>query len=117
MPARSGVAGGCRALINFQIFYQSAWSVTEIVAIKTLLFLQESEQFFFLTIRGLLSSLQICDTDFNQYVQQMRTYRDKFIAHLDDQNSMQVPKLTIARRSTIYLYDYLLAHEAEDNTF
>jgi hypothetical protein len=47
VPARSGEAGGCRALINFQIFYQSAWSVTEIVAIKTLLFLQESEQIFF----------------------------------------------------------------------
>ncbi len=51
VPARSGEAGGCRALINFQIFYQSAWSVTEIVAIKTLLFLQESAQIVFLTIR------------------------------------------------------------------
>ena len=59
MPARSGEAGGCRALINFQIFYQSAWSVTEIVAIKTLLFLLESAQIVFLTIRGLAAEATV----------------------------------------------------------
>lgn len=66
---------------------------------------------------GLLSSLQATDVDFDQYIAQMRNYRDKFIAHLDDQNKMHIPSLTIAKKSTIYLYDYLVANKSKGNTF
>lgn len=66
---------------------------------------------------GLLLSLQAADIEFDQYVAQMRNYRDKFVAHLDDLNIMQIPSLTIAKKSTVYLYDYLVTNESEGNTF
>ena len=47
----------------------------------------------------------------------MRTYRDKFVAHLDDANTAQIPKLDITKKSASYLYDYLLANEDNDNCF
>lgn len=66
---------------------------------------------------GLLASLQVTEDEFKQYIEQMRTYRDKFVAHLDDLNDMRFPSLSIAKDSTIYLYDYLLANESEGDTF
>lgn len=57
------------------------------------------------------------DTNFDTYIKEMRSYRDKFVAHLDDDNTAYIPKLEIARKSASYLYDYLLAHEDKDNCF
>lgn len=51
------------------------------------------------------------------YIKEMRTYRDTFIAHLDLEERMQIPVLDIALKSTIFLYDYLLAHEDEGDFF
>ncbi|MBN2267384.1 MAG: hypothetical protein JW725_03535 [Candidatus Babeliaceae bacterium] len=47
----------------------------------------------------------------------MRTYRDKFVAHLDSEEVMQIPQLDIVVDTTSYLYDYLLANEEEDRCF
>jgi hypothetical protein len=60
---------------------------------------------------GLLAALHISQAEFDEYLKEMRTYRDKFIAHLDDLETMQIPKLDIARGSLIYLYDFMLQHE------
>jgi len=45
----------------------------------------------------------------------MRDYRDKFVAHLDTKDIMNIPELKVSINSTTYLYDYLLAHEEEDD--
>lgn len=35
---------------------------------------------------------------------EIKTYRDKFVAHLDDEQRMQIPHLSMVIDSTIYLY-------------
>lgn len=65
----------------------------------------------------LLASLDVTAIEFDEYINQMRTYRDKFVAHLDELNEMNIPSLDIGKGSAVFLYEYLLAHEAEGNTF
>lgn len=65
----------------------------------------------------MLAHLAATEAAFADYVDQMRTYRDKFVAHLDDLNTFRVPDLTIAKSSTIFLYHRLLAQEAANDTF
>ena len=66
---------------------------------------------------GLMKLLEITNDEFEAYVKEMRSYRDKFIAHLDSENTMNIPVLLIAQQSASYLYHYLLAHEDEGNFF
>ena len=68
-------------------------------------------------LEGLLQELGLSDTDFDDYVNQMRTYRDKFVAHLDSEEEMHIPFLQIAVNSAVYLYDYLLENEETDSCF
>lgn len=67
--------------------------------------------------KELFAKLVVTETAFNDCIQQMRTYRDKFVAHLDELDTMQIPDLTIAKMSTVFLYEYLLTQEAEADTF
>lgn len=58
-------------------------------------------------ITGLLSHLNFDQDEFDEYLDVMKTYRNKFVAHLDDKRVMNIPTLDFARDSTAYLYDYL----------
>jgi hypothetical protein len=60
---------------------------------------------------GLLQDLEVTEAEFNTYVVEMRTYRDKYVAHLDLVERFDIPKLDIANKSVIYLYNYLLTRE------
>jgi hypothetical protein len=51
--------------------------------------------------------LGIARGDFDTCRAAMITYRDKFVAHLDDLEEMNIPVLTIAKDSTIFLYGHL----------
>lgn len=64
----------------------------------------------------LLRAVKLTETEFDAYIEEMKTYRDKFVAHLDSEEVMNVPKLQVARKSVSFLYNYLLAHE-EDGCF
>jgi hypothetical protein len=66
---------------------------------------------------GLLVELGLTETEFEDYVNQMRTYRDKFIAHLDSEEIMHIPLLQTAVNSIEYLYDYLLKNEETGSCF
>jgi hypothetical protein len=66
---------------------------------------------------GLLQSLKLTEVELESYIETMRTYRDKFVAHLDTEEVMYPPKLRTARKSVSYLYEYLLAHEEVDACF
>ncbi|KFX62378.1 hypothetical protein [Paraburkholderia fungorum] len=69
-------------------------------------------------LAGLLDKLGIEESAWLDYIGEMRFLRDKFIAHLDDENEMTLPLLDIAKASTIYLYTYLLTNEnEEEDTF
>jgi hypothetical protein len=65
----------------------------------------------------LLHAVGQTEGEFDSYIEEMKTYRDKFIAHLDSEEVMNIPKLRVARTSVSFLYDYLLANEEEDNCF
>ena len=45
------------------------------------------------------------------YLDAMRTYRDKFVAHLDREKSMNIPIMDVANFSIRYLYDTLRAEQ------
>ncbi len=66
---------------------------------------------------GLLKACRVTESDFADCIKEMRTYRDTFVAHLDLDLVMQIPKLKIVEGSVSYFYDYLLAHEDEGNFF
>ncbi len=65
----------------------------------------------------LLAKLELTETEFSDYIKQMRTYRDKFVAHLDELNMFHIPYINIAQKSTVFLYERLLAQEAGNDTF
>ena len=46
--------------------------------------------------------------EFETYRRDIRRYRDKFVAHLDGLNDIQIPRLRIAISSVEFLYEYLL---------
>lgn len=67
--------------------------------------------------QGLLSEVACTEDQFNNYIDTMKTYRDKFLAHLDDENTMNIPVLDKAKKSVFYLYKYLLDNEEENDCF
>jgi hypothetical protein len=66
---------------------------------------------------GLLQKLGMTEDELNAYVNKMKGYRDKFIAHLDSEEIMNIPRLDVAKNSISYLYNYLLTHEDEGDYF
>ena len=62
--------------------------------------------------KGLRAKLGLSGGEFEKYARTVLHYRDKFIAHLDDDLKMRPPIMWPARRSAAYLYDYLLSHPA-----
>jgi hypothetical protein len=60
---------------------------------------------------GLLRFLSVSETEFEKYIDEVKAYRDRFIAHLDDDEMMVVPNLTIVRSSVSYLYDHIRSSE------
>lgn len=66
---------------------------------------------------GLIEKLKITEAMFEDFILEMRTYRDKFVAHLDEEDHMNIPNLTPAIRSTQYLYEWLLDREDDIDVF
>lgn len=68
-------------------------------------------------LEGLLKAVGMSDVGFEAYRLDVRTYRDKFVAHLDERNEMDIPRLEPALDSIYYLYHYLLENEDDCNAF
>ncbi len=57
----------------------------------------------------LLASLKIDDARWNAYWEEMKTYRNKLIAHhIEDGGPAYYPKLDLALKSSYYYYAYLI---------
>ena len=52
---------------------------------------------------------------FENYIDDMRAYRDKFLAHLDDERTMNIPSMELARKSVTFFYEYLVSFEASND--
>ena len=61
---------------------------------------------------GLLCAVGVNSDEFKVFAGEMRQYRDKFVAHLDNLPTMCIPKLDVAIASVRHLHNYLAAHEA-----
>src|SRR5207247_1106563 len=63
----------------------------------------------------LLARTGLTTQEFEAYRLEVRAYRDKFIAHLDELNNFVVPKLQPAQQSVVCLYQYLSENEDDVN--
>lgn len=68
-------------------------------------------------IAGLINETGLTMPEFEAYRIEIRTYRDKFVAHLDELNEMQIPNIQPALESVRYLYKYLLDKEDDVGAF
>jgi hypothetical protein len=59
----------------------------------------------------LLGHLGMSAADFETYCTGVKTYRDKFVAHLDDDPKAKYPQLDVAIKSAKFLYNYLRTQE------
>jgi hypothetical protein len=66
---------------------------------------------------GLYDHTGLNELEFEAYRIEVRKYRDKFVAHLDELTQMQIPQVQPALDSVRYLYQYLLEHEDDVNAF
>jgi hypothetical protein len=60
----------------------------------------------------LLSHLGIGADELAKYVKEMRAYRDKFLAHLDDLPIMNIPFLDRAQAAVDFYHHYVVQQEA-----
>lgn len=68
-------------------------------------------------IPAMAEQLGIARGDFDSCRVAMVKYRDRFVAHLDDLEEMNIPVLTIAKDSTMFLYRHLREVEDDLNAF
>lgn len=68
-------------------------------------------------LKGLYEHTALNENEFESFRIEVRSYRDKFVAHLDELSEMQIPQLQPALDSVRYLYTYLLEHEDDVNAF
>jgi hypothetical protein len=61
----------------------------------------------------LLHHLNIDTAAFEAYRLEIRSYRDKFVAHLDSELRAEIPLLDIAHRSVEFYYDYIVRNEVQ----
>lgn len=67
--------------------------------------------------RGLYARTGLTKAEFEAYRVGVRTYRDKFVAHLDELNNTRIPSLQPAIESVRFLYGHLLTTEDDVNAF
>jgi len=68
-------------------------------------------------LSGLYERTELEEAGFEAFRLEVRAYRDKFVAHLDELNEMKIPRLQPALDSVRYLYDYLVEHEDDVGAF
>ena len=66
---------------------------------------------------GLLKAVGMSEAEFNDYVASMKFYRDKYVAHLDEELGGRYPHLGPGKKAVSYLFDYLLKYEDEGDFF
>ncbi len=65
----------------------------------------------------MFSELGINQTKLDREWGSIRSYRDKFVAHLDDEETMQIPQLDIALKTVTFYHSRVVAECNGLNTF
>ena len=61
---------------------------------------------------GLCTAVRMHWRQFRNSAERVTRYRNKFVAHLDDERVMNIPRMRFVRQSAAYLYDHLLDNPA-----
>jgi hypothetical protein len=61
----------------------------------------------------LFKHLGIDEAAFQKEIEMIRRYRDKFLAHLDSDEIMNIPALDIAKKAVWFYHSYVVQHEAQ----
>ena len=61
----------------------------------------------------LLAYLNLTAAEFLKHLGEIRFYRDKFVAHLDDHNEMNVPMLNLLQQSVWFYHAHIVTNEVE----
>lgn len=67
--------------------------------------------------KGLYAHVSLSEAEFEAYRLEIRAYRDKFVAHLDELNESKIPDIHAAVDSVRYLYRHMLAIEDDLDAF
>jgi hypothetical protein len=62
----------------------------------------------------LLEYMDMNATQFDEYVTEVREYRDKFLAHLDDKRAMDIPFMQRAQKSVEFYHRYVVENEVAE---
>ncbi len=65
----------------------------------------------------MLDHISMTADEFAAYVHEMRTYRDKFLAHLDDLTVMEIPFLDISRKTVEFYHRQIIKSEGSASDF
>jgi hypothetical protein len=65
-------------------------------------------------LENLYQELGITEAEFSAHINEMKHYRDKFLAHLDEEMVMHIPTMEISINSAVFLFDTLKADFAEN---
>ena len=68
-------------------------------------------------VTGLLAAVKMTAAEFDEYIETMKFYRDKYVAHLDEELGGKYPHLGAGKKAVSYLFDYLLKYEDEGDFF
>lgn len=62
---------------------------------------------------SLMQRLEFTDEQYRSYLETFRIYRNKFVAHLDDRRTMDIPGLDAAKLAVQHLHAWIVAKECE----
>ena len=62
---------------------------------------------------GLLAEFQVDEAGLAALIDKMRSYRDEFVAHLDDALEMYVPELDASRQAVAFYHRHIVECEAK----
>jgi hypothetical protein len=60
-----------------------------------------------------MKHLSTDETSFKTYIDNIRRYRNRFVAHLDSDREMSVPTLDAAKNAVWFYHSYVVTHEAK----
>ncbi|WP_458765930.1 hypothetical protein [Cupriavidus basilensis] len=63
---------------------------------------------------ALLGNVGLSKSNWMRYLDEMRVYRDKFVAHLDTKSVMNIPRMQVALESTLFLYQHVRSNVPQD---
>jgi len=63
---------------------------------------------------GLMDAIGMSSDEFAAYRGAVRTYRDKFVAHLDKRRVMDIPRLNVAELAVSYYHAHVVQKEAAE---